>query len=220
MNNLKTHFLIVLVSILTLSSCTSIKTLSNGKQIDKNLIGIWQGSETDQQIKGMKKEWKMTRSDDGTFVLEFKTISEGEIDEFIEKGTWWINGNTFFEYHDNSGKTDTYNYLVLNKEQIQFEMKNTEVKFEDKNYTFIDTRVSEINPKKSIKDALSIENAMKVNNVAEEYEYVRKNCQGCQLLGQSLINHNGKLYDKLSLKKEDDKEVSYYFDISAFYGKW
>ncbi len=220
MNTLKNNFLLFLVSVITLSSCSSNKTLSNGKVIDKNLVGIWKGSEIDKQMDGMKKEWKMIRSNEGNFTLEFKTTLDGEIDEFTESGTWWIEGNKFFEFHENSGKTDTYNYVVLNDNQAQFEMLNSEVDFNEENYTFIDTRVSDGKMSGAKKDGLSIENAIKVKSVTEEYDYVRKNCSNCKLLGQALINQNGKPYDVLKLKKEDGQEISYYFDISSFYGKW
>ena len=219
MSSLKIR-LLFLFSVIILSSCTSIMTLSNGKQIDKKLVGIWQGSETDQQIEGMKKEWKMTRTEEGTFVLEFKTIYNGKKDEFIEKGNWWIDGNKFFEYHDNSNKTDTYKYLVLNENQVQFEMINTEIEFENNNYTFIDTRILDNKLNKNVKDGLSIENAIKVKSVDEEYNFIRKNCINCKLLEQYLTKINGKPYDVLKIKKEDGQEVLYYFDISSFYGKW
>ncbi|AXP81920.1 hypothetical protein CJ739_2855 [Mariniflexile rhizosphaerae] len=220
MNKIKNLFTVITVVTLTLSSCSSLKTLSNGKQIDKNLVGIWEGSETDKQVQGLKKDWQMTRSDDGTFILNFKTTYEGETEELIEKGNWWVKGKLFFEYHENSDETDTYKYVLLNKDQAKFEMINTEVEFEDKNYTFIDTRVSDTKSKDSAKDGLSIENAIKVKSIAEEYEYARKNCHDCELLGQSLLEHKGKPYDELRFKNADGQEVSYYFDISSFYGKW
>jgi hypothetical protein len=219
MKTIQNQFLFLLISVLTLSSCGSVKTSAGGKKVDQNLVGIWQGSENDKQTAGMKKEWIMNRSADGTFTLQFKTIYDGSTDEFTEKGRWWTKGNKFYEYHDNSGKTDTYTYLVLNENQVQFEMLDTEVDFENKNYTFIDTRVSEINSDKTTNDGLSFENAIKVNSIAEEYDYVRRNCSKCKFLGQSLVEKKGKPYDVLMLKKENGEEVSYYFDISSFYGK-
>lgn len=220
MNKIKNSFFIALTIILTLSSCSSIKTLPIGKQIDKKLVGIWEGSETDKQVKGLKKEWRMIRNDDGTFTLNFKTTYQGEIDELIEKGKWWTNENTFYEYHENSDKTDTYKYIILNKNQVRFEILSTSVELEDKKYSFIDVKVSEIKSKPALKDGLSIKTAIAVKSVAEEYKYARKNCRNCQLLGQSLIKHKGKNYDKLRFEKEDGQEISYYFDISSFYGKW
>lgn len=70
------------------------------------------------------------------------------------------------------------------------------------------------------KDGSSVENAIAVKSISEEYAYVKKACKGCQLLGQALIFEKKKPYDILKLKKPDGTEVSYYFDISSFYGKW
>lgn len=220
MSKKKINFLILVLITLTFSSCSSGKSLSNGKKIDNQLVGVWEGLEIDKQVIGLKKEWEMTRNNDGTFVLKFRTIYGGVTDEIVEKGNWWTKGNKFFEYHEDSEKTDTYKYTVLNKDQIQFEMINTDVEFKDSNYTFIDTRISSQKNKKSTNDGLTIENARKVKSIAEEYEYIKENCDNCELLGQALIQHNGKPYDELVVKKADGKEVSYYFDISSFFGKW
>ncbi|WP_157491893.1 hypothetical protein [Gelidibacter mesophilus] len=69
------------------------------------------------------------------------------------------------------------------------------------------------------RDGSTYEKAVIVNSIVEEYEYVKKDCQGCQLLGQSLSHYKNKPYDILSLKKLDGEEVAYYFDISKFFGK-
>ncbi|WPR70239.1 hypothetical protein SLW70_09805 [Flavobacterium sp. NG2] len=211
-------FSFILVSF---TSCTTHKTtLANGKQIDNRLVGVWQGSEYDKQKADLKKEWIMERNLDGTFTLDFKTIYKGKTDGFTESGNWWIKGNTFYEHHTNSDKTDTYKYTVLNDQQIEFKMLSTEIDFNDANYTFIDTKVSKETPQSSNADGLSLDTALKVKSIKEEYEYVRNKCENCQMLGQALIQHKGKPYDKLTLKNTSGQEVSYFFDISSFFGKW
>lgn len=70
------------------------------------------------------------------------------------------------------------------------------------------------------RDGSSFEKAIIVENVAQEHEYVRKVCSDCQLLIQSLSSNKKKHYDILILKKTNGEEVSYYFDISKFYGKF
>ncbi|SDW90858.1 lipocalin-like domain-containing protein [Flavobacterium degerlachei] len=216
-------FLVLLSFIaITFSSCSTAKltTLTNGKQIDNRLVGVWKGSETGQQLADVNKEWEMERNSDGTFNLKFKTISEGITDEFEEAGNWWVKGSTFYEYHTDSDNTDTYKYTALKKEQVKFKMLSSEVNFEEGNYTFIDTKISKEIPKSSKKDGLSFETAIKVKDVKEEYIYVRNNCENCQMLGQSLLQHEGKAYDKLKLKKANGEEISFYFDISSFFGKF
>ena len=215
-NIFKTLNFIIIIAVLV-SSCSTLTKTSENK-IDPKLVGVWEGSETDQQVKGIKKEWKMTRNEDGTFTLLFKTTNQDEVEEFTESGKWWVQGNKFHELHEDSGKTDIYNYTVLNNQEIKFEMQKTAMEFNEPNYTFIDKRVNE-NAYSKTTDGLSITNAIKVKSVPEEYQYVKKNCANCKLLGQALIFEKDKPYDKISLKNEKDEEVSYYFDISSFFGK-
>ena len=67
-----------------------------------------------------------------------------------------------------------------------------------------------------------MENAIKVNDVGQEYAIVRKLCPDCQIKSQALTSNRSetKYYDVLTLTKPDGEEVRYYFDINSFYGKW
>ena len=75
-------------------------------------------------------------------------------------------------------------------------------------------------------DGSSIENAIKISDcsnsegVNQEYIEVRKKFGNYILIKQLLIEKEGKMYDKLQLKVENDKEIELYFDITYFYGKW
>lgn len=71
----------------------------------------------------------------------------------------------------------------------------------------------------TIRDGSSFEKAIIVKSIAEEYEYVKKDCLNCQFLSQSLAIVKKKPYDILELKKSNGEKVSYYFDISGFFGK-
>ncbi|AIH01508.1 hypothetical protein [Riemerella anatipestifer] len=82
-------------------------------------------------------------------------------------------------------------------------------------YEFVDTRKAT-----NLNDGKSIENAIKVNSVAEEYEFVEKNCPNCKLINQVLTEHNGIPYDILNLEKNDGTKISFYFNIKSFYGKF
>lgn len=189
--------------------------LDNGKEIDNRLVGVWVGSESNQQIEGVEKSWEMNRKSDGTFELDFTYTQEGETHYSDETGKWWIENGIFHEFHDYSGKTDLYSYEVLNKDQIKFSAKNFNVDMVSDTYEFIDTR------KKDDRIAgTSIEKAIKVNSVTEEYEYVRENCADCKIINQELIHHKGNPYDVLNLEKKDGTRISYYFDIKSFFGKF
>ena len=136
--------LLFMTILLVSDSCKSknyFVNASNGKTIDSRLVGVWEGSEEDNQIKGVTKEWKMTRTKDGKFVLDFKATVFGEIQQIIEEGQWWIEDEIFYEFHNVSGKTDTYNYTVLNKDQIKFKAISLGVQHDNQEYEFIDTRV-------------------------------------------------------------------------------
>ena len=69
------------------------------------------------------------------------------------------------------------------------------------------------------RDGSTFEKAIIAKSISSEYEYVQKVCSDCQLLGQSLVFKKKKPYDILKFKKPNGEEVSYYFDISKFYGK-
>lgn len=69
------------------------------------------------------------------------------------------------------------------------------------------------------RDGSSFEKAIIVKSIKEEYAYVKKNCINCTMLGQALAYNEKKPFDILRLKNAEGKEVSYYFDISIFFGK-
>src|SRR5690606_16458524 len=109
-------------------------------KIDTRLVGIWEGKEDNQQVDGASKSWVMTRNEDGTFIIEFKATINGRVRSSTEKGKWWIENELFYEYHNNSGKTDIYKYQVLNKNQIKFSSTYLAVNFNSPSYEFIDNR--------------------------------------------------------------------------------
>ncbi|MDQ0595632.1 hypothetical protein QFZ37_004001 [Chryseobacterium ginsenosidimutans] len=123
------------------------KAISNSKikanKIDKNLVGLWKGSEKDQQIIGMEKLWIMERKEDGTFMLLFTTIQNCVIDQQVEKGQWWVENGEFHELHFNSGQADIYNYQILDPSHIKFKSKEQSIQMSTDEYSFVDTRIEE-----------------------------------------------------------------------------
>jgi hypothetical protein len=212
-------FLAIIFNLLLLSCSSKIKTLANQKQIDTNLVGIWAGSEIDMQEAGMKKEWEMNRKDDGTYEIDFVFYKDGEKDESSETGTWWVENGKFFELHDVSKQADVYDYVVIDKNNIKFKsVKMASTEMNTKSYEFIDTRKIDVN--KNLKDGSSFENAIKVNSVPAEYKYIKKNCENCEILSQSLRENKGKFYDVISVKTSDGAMKDYFFDITSFFGKF
>ncbi len=72
----------------------------------------------------------------------------------------------------------------------------------------------------TLNDGSSIEKAIKVGSVDQEYKIVREKCIDCKLKSQSLRFNNNKPFDVLTFIKPNGEEVNYYFDISKFYGKF
>lgn len=123
------------------TSCTNgLTKVGSGKKIDSRLVGVWTGSEQDQQFQGAQKMWGMTRNPDGTFLLNFKIISKDESDEHTESGNWWVKNGKFYEFHNDSGETDIYKYEVLDNNRIKFVSKQVKVEMNTESYEFIDTR--------------------------------------------------------------------------------
>lgn len=206
----------VSIILLFLTSCGShLMHVAQDKQIDKRLVGTWGGIEKDEQMEGMEKQWEMQRNDDGTFVLDFSFTRNGITNNAIEKGTWWVENGKFYEFHEYSGKTDTYRYEVLDKNRIKFVAEKIEIEMVNEDYTFIDTR-----KKTKIKEGSSFDTAIKVNSVREEYEYIEANCSDCKFMGQSLSEHKGKMFDVIKVEKPDGSTGTYYFDIKSFFGKF
>lgn len=73
----------------------------------------------------------------------------------------------------------------------------------------------------TLNDGSSMEKAIKVGSVEQEYKIVSEKCADCKLKSQGLIfNKKDKPFDVLTFIKPNGEEVKYYFDISKFYGKF
>lgn len=66
----------------------------------------------------------------------------------------------------------------------------------------------------------SFETAIVVDNVAQEYQWVRDNYPGLDFQQQSLNSEGNKYYDILNYKDKAGVEYNFYFDITSFFGKF
>lgn len=128
------------VMLMMVSCANYFTTVSTGKKIDTRLIGTWAGAETDKQIEGFHKSWEMVRNADGTFKLDFKFNQNGTMQQVLESGSWWVENGKFYEYHNESKKTDIYEYTVLNNDQVKFKSRDISVGMNTDSYEFIDHR--------------------------------------------------------------------------------
>ncbi len=71
----------------------------------------------------------------------------------------------------------------------------------------------------SFKKAIIISDCDNIEGVEQEYIEVRKRFGNYQLIRQSLQENNGKTFDVLELKLENGREITFYFDITDFFGK-
>ncbi len=118
-------------------------SFSQEKPLDTKLFGSWSGTEKDNQRVGMTKNWIMHRFENGNFILLFTIIEDGEVSNFTESGKCWTVGTMFYEYHNNSKKTDVYTYQVLDENHVKFKMKSSGIGQDNEEYEFIDTKLQD-----------------------------------------------------------------------------
>lgn len=214
-------FIILLTGFIMSCSTSKIITTESGSKIDKRLVGTWKGCENGQQYKDVMTCWIMERKDDGTFVLDVSSHMENEVSVGNDNGTWWVENDKFFELHNNSNKTDIYKYKVIKKDDIYFESLKMNGNITGDNYMFNDYKVGSKKEKElpNYRDGSSFEKAIKVGSIPEEYKYVKNNCKHCRLVQQALIYDKKIPFDVIEMERPDGTTVSYYFDISSFYGK-
>ncbi len=71
----------------------------------------------------------------------------------------------------------------------------------------------------SLTNAIIISDCTNEEGVEQEYIEVRKRFGEYRLILQSLLNIDGKMYDKLELKLKNGENLEIYFDITDFFGK-
>ena len=138
---MKKLLLIAFLGIITISNAQ--KKDSKENKLDNKMFGSWKGSEIDNQKKGLVKYWIQHRFEDGTFLLLFTAVENGEVESFVEKGQWWIENGEFHELHFDSGKTDVYTYSFVDENRVKFKSKQIGVSFENSEYEFIDTKIED-----------------------------------------------------------------------------
>lgn len=126
-----------------------------------------------------------------------------------------IKNDTLFNY-SNYQYEDNSNYYLLRDAIIN--VLNDEVEADD----FIE----DYNIWIAIQDekifgtsGTSFEDAIIVNSVPEEYQWLREHYPGYKLIQQSLVFDEEKPYDILEFKTADGRKKEIYFDISGFFGK-
>lgn len=71
----------------------------------------------------------------------------------------------------------------------------------------------------SLENAIIISDCDNMEGVDQEYLEIRKRFGKFKLILQSLLNHEGRMVDKLELELENGRKIEVYFDITDFFGK-
>jgi len=71
----------------------------------------------------------------------------------------------------------------------------------------------------SFENAIIISDCDNIEGVDQEYNEVQKRFGNYKLIRQSLLNQEGRMFDKLELELEDGRIIEVYFDITDFFGK-
>ena len=82
------------------------------------------------------------------------------------------------------------------------------------------TSASVENDGSSFEKAIVIQARNENDGVSAEYAWIRQHYPGCKINGQSLVDHNKKPYDLIKIKTSDGRDLTIYFDISNFFGKF
>jgi outer membrane protein assembly factor BamD (BamD/ComL family) len=72
----------------------------------------------------------------------------------------------------------------------------------------------------SFEKAILIKAKTDLSGVNEEYAWLKKNYPGYKSQGQTLINKNKRIYDKLKITTAEGDIKEFYFDITNCFGKF
>jgi hypothetical protein len=136
---MKTKLSLLILTSFLLFSFAPTKT-SDDDKLKNKLTGTWSGFEEDNQIRGVTKYWIQIRNKNGTYILMYTTIENCEVENFVEKGKWWVKDGVFYEKYEDSDEPDVYTVEILDGNNIKFKAKKLSPEFENKEYEFTEIR--------------------------------------------------------------------------------
>lgn len=129
-------FLTLMLLFAFLGGCSTVPDKTRQADIEpvrQQLIGAWEGEYVDSDGK-LVRSWIQQRSDDGTYTIVFTHHTEKGAFQSRQTGTWWIEGDRFYEIaSDGMKEPDAYQFDILNENEIRFKSLT-------KAYEFIDRR--------------------------------------------------------------------------------
>jgi hypothetical protein len=136
---MKTKLSLLILTSFLLFSFTP-KKMDDDDKLKNKLTGTWSGFEEDNQIRGVTKYWIQIRNKNGTYILMYTTIENCEVENFVEKGKWWIKDGLFYEAYEGKVKADVYSVEVLDDDNVKFKAKELSAEFDNKEYEFTEIR--------------------------------------------------------------------------------
>jgi len=107
--------------------------------VDVRLIGTWQGEYDEKD--GSLKSWVQTRSENGTYQIEFRFVeTDGTVHRLAEEGKWWIESGLFYEIAPSwMTQPDAYQYRFQDNGCIEFLLVESYESTEDAgHYRFVE----------------------------------------------------------------------------------
>ncbi|MGI9286539.1 MAG: hypothetical protein ACR2P1_14220, partial [Pseudomonadales bacterium] len=100
---------------------TSIVLAQGSESIDARLVGAWEGSRITETACD-SYIWRVDRSDDGKYVVDF--FADPEMTDRItrEEGTWWSKDGVFYEQSAaQKNSLNAFRYRSKGADEIYFE---------------------------------------------------------------------------------------------------
>lgn len=118
-----------------------ISSVSMSADIDKRLVGDWQG-QRDPSGRCSFLAWEMSRHSDGRFEITFYEDSNKTKIANRESGTWWVKANVFYTQTKGVPTPDGYSYAFQNQDTVRFTVLKRDLSADcEADYEFIDARV-------------------------------------------------------------------------------
>jgi hypothetical protein len=107
--------------------------------IDPRFVGTWKGSDRGTQYPGEVNHWKIRRTEEGLYFINFEThFDDGLVVNTETEGIWYIEGEYYYASHEEDDELDCYLFVFLAPNAIQF-VDTQEV--DNKVYQFIDYKI-------------------------------------------------------------------------------
>ncbi len=123
-------FVFLFAFLMSMTSCTqNAEVKDNDAKARKALVGVWRGEGGYESVEdaGWKESWKMTRTDDGKYTVEYLTINDTEklYELSSDSGTWKYENGVYTETNKNDYQV-TYNVYSVKQDWFEYNLAERE----------------------------------------------------------------------------------------------